>query len=163
MPLRAKMTRSRRAVPRGNPRVGLEECSMDGAGVRSSSRVICITSPHLPSFWSGLRAQAFQGTHINICMLGEGGKATSPPVDRLTVVLAVVLPSAVASLLLVVLAFISLPVFSMRKKPSDYYMDGMHFLRVATKLFRYVPKDMFLRYQRRKKRYICFPILFLLQ
>lgn len=32
----------------------------------------------------------------------------------------------------------------------------MHFLRVATKLFRYVPKDMFLRYQRRKKKIYMF-------
>lgn len=31
MPLRAKITRSKRAVPKGNPRVGLEECSMGNA------------------------------------------------------------------------------------------------------------------------------------
>ena len=102
MPLRAKMTRSRRAVPRGNPRVGLDECSMDGEGVRSSSRVICITSPDFFLVW--FKSPGFpRHTHKYMHAWGMGREGRSL-VDRLTVVLAVVLPSAVASLLLVVLA-----------------------------------------------------------
>jgi hypothetical protein len=41
------MTRSRSAVPRGNPSVGREECSigivMDGAGVRPCGLFMCIS------------------------------------------------------------------------------------------------------------------------
>jgi hypothetical protein len=53
MPLREKMTRSRSAVPRGNPSVGREECAigtvmdMDGGGAKPSGLFMWISC----GFW----------------------------------------------------------------------------------------------------------------
>lgn len=90
-------------------------------------------------------------------MLGEGGKVTSGPTDRGTGrgTAQCCGISAAGSACLTRAHLTACLFHEKEKKPSDY-MDGMHFLRVATKLFRYVPKDMFLRYQRRKKKIYMF-------
>lgn len=68
MPLREKITRSNRIVPRGNPSVGLDECSigtvMDGAGVRSCSLFITLPT------W--LRAQTCEVWRLGAYIYLEG-------------------------------------------------------------------------------------------
>jgi ABC-type enterochelin transport system permease subunit len=72
MPLREKITKIRSAVPRGKPRVGLEECAigivMDGAGVRSPSLYICIS--WLLLIW--LRAQTCKVRRLGIYTCSQG-------------------------------------------------------------------------------------------